>query len=597
MNKKIYYTITGVFVTIILITILFNKGGYVLRNSKKDTFNNLGTISLMLETSANSGNYELSASDKWPTSGYVYNAELSGCENGSTLIYNEETNKVTLKANKSDKCYVYFDIIPPDISVSVNNLPETVGPLAQLNCSGATTTYNNKYNRIEVSELNSRGASCNLSYAIRTAKEYLNNKIISLSGTTQGNGRLVHETFIKGDFNDASPLSQSQYGAIAQFLTSYQSATSGTAVTNAYSYTNDEWVSNVSNMESGNFYNITFTISDNGVYQFCYNLSSGSTRNAMYFFEDGQASKRINGSNYIYASSTSSKNDCLDLGYINTNKSFRISQYVYTDISTLSFSIKKASNFKTIETGYRYEGQDPNNYVWFNNELWRIIGVMNSDSHGQSGLNLVKLIRNNSIGTLAWDKSRTVNWNTSSLKLLLNNEFLNSNNGTEGENCYEYSTTKKTKCDYRNIGIKNNYRDMIKKVKWFTSIVPNTSISAVEIYQKEKSDNTSTLEYIGLMYASDFGFAVLNENCSRLNGLNYYGGLECSKNNWLYNGEIEWTITPRSQVNAFSIEYSTNVTNGNSSIGLNVRPVLYLNELVYLIDGDGTITNPYIIGM
>ena len=32
------------------------------------------------------------------------------------------------------------------------------------------------------------------------------------------------------------------------------------------------------------------------------------------------------------------------------------------------------------ENGYRYEGKDPNNYVWFNNELWRIIGVFDENS-------------------------------------------------------------------------------------------------------------------------------------------------------------------------------------------------------------------------
>ena len=46
------------------------------------------------------------------------------------------------------------------------------------------------------------------------------------------------------------------------------------------------------------------------------------------------------------------------------------------------------------ENGYRYEGKDPNNYIWFNNELWRIIGVFDEASHEQSGQNLVKIIRN-----------------------------------------------------------------------------------------------------------------------------------------------------------------------------------------------------------
>ena len=54
------------------------------------------------------------------------------------------------------------------------------------------------------------------------------------------------------------------------------------------------------------------------------------------------------------------------------------------------------------ENGYRYEGKNPNNYIWFNNELWRIIGVFDENSHGQASQNLVKIIRNDSIGALAW---------------------------------------------------------------------------------------------------------------------------------------------------------------------------------------------------
>ena len=44
------------------------------------------------------------------------------------------------------------------------------------------------------------------------------------------------------------------------------------------------------------------------------------------------------------------------------------------------------------ENGYRYEGKNPNNYIWFNNEYWRIIGVFDSTSHGQSEKNMVKII-------------------------------------------------------------------------------------------------------------------------------------------------------------------------------------------------------------
>lgn len=32
----------------------------------------------------------------------------------------------------------------------------------------------------------------------------------------------------------------------------------------------------------------------------------------------------------------------------------------------------------TVDNNLRYVGENPNNFIWFNDELWRIIGVMNN---------------------------------------------------------------------------------------------------------------------------------------------------------------------------------------------------------------------------
>ena len=67
-------------------------------------------ISMMFETEAGSGNYEMTTQSEWPTEGYVFNANLSKCENGSELSWDNENKKVLMSGNKSDKCYVYFDV-------------------------------------------------------------------------------------------------------------------------------------------------------------------------------------------------------------------------------------------------------------------------------------------------------------------------------------------------------------------------------------------------------------------------------------------------------------------------------------------------------
>ena len=90
---------------------------YLFKGYKKDSLvyeNNKikpssSGIAMMLETSAGSGNYEMTTRSEWPTEGYVFNANLSKCENGSELSWDNENKKVLMSGNKSDKCYVYFD--------------------------------------------------------------------------------------------------------------------------------------------------------------------------------------------------------------------------------------------------------------------------------------------------------------------------------------------------------------------------------------------------------------------------------------------------------------------------------------------------------
>ena len=56
-------------------------------------------------------------------------------------------------------------------------------------------------------------------------------------------------------------------------------------------------------------------------------------------------------------------------------------------------------------TEYRYRGKVPKNYVTFNNEVWRIIGVFPVDDGNGNIENRIKLIRNESIGDKFWDGS------------------------------------------------------------------------------------------------------------------------------------------------------------------------------------------------
>ena len=74
-------------------------------------------ISMNLEQTAGAGDYKTVTQSSWPTEGYEFNAELSKCENGSTLSWDDTKKAIIVSGNLSDKCYVYFDIwIPPSIA-------------------------------------------------------------------------------------------------------------------------------------------------------------------------------------------------------------------------------------------------------------------------------------------------------------------------------------------------------------------------------------------------------------------------------------------------------------------------------------------------
>ena len=63
---------------------------------------------------------------------------------------------------------------------------------------------------------------------------------------------------------------------------------------------------------------------------------------------------------------------------------------------------------KTEDNNLRYVGLSPDNYVLFNNELWRIIGVMNNIEDGEGNKETrIKLIRDENIGSFPWDSSNS----------------------------------------------------------------------------------------------------------------------------------------------------------------------------------------------
>ena len=319
-----------------------------------------------------------------------------------------------------------------------------------------------------------------------------------------------------------------------------------------------------------------------------------------------------------------------DLTFGSVSTSQTLGQYIASLAGTTQGDGKVIS-----ENGYRYEGRDPNNYVLFNNELWRIIGAFGSNGHN-SGSTYVKIMRNQSIGSYAWNgvANYANDWPNSTLYRLLNGCYYNALTGSNTTNisgsnvaCSNYcigyysssSIKPSTSCDFSVIGLQNDgldvgYRDMVQSMTWYlggpgksgyTTYYPSniygyeTNTSAIY-----SGRSTTATGYVGLLYASDYAYSVLATDCERGsytldNGTNVFTSYAyngCASNSWIYEGLFEWSITPYSYESNEAFIIQSKINDYPAYMGMAVRPVVYLKSKTYKLSGTGTKTDPYIIG-
>ncbi len=285
---------------------------------------------------------------------------------------------------------------------------------------------------------------------------------------------------------------------------------------------------------------------------------------------------------------------------------------------------------ETVDNNLRYVGADPNNYVDFNGEKWRIIGVMNNIDDGTGKKeSRVKLIKNEDIGKIAWDakpinNQYTIcihnnhanctyksNWKEASLKITLNEAYWNSTKTTEKNNLekringnldsqWEY-------LDFTNTGIKTINQKLVDKAIYYLGKVSASKYYIASMYYElERTNNflENWTGYIGLMYPSDYGYATSGSVSKSRNECLKYNLYEwntstadCVKNDWLLDSSSnQWTITPSdSSQRAVSISADGHVINDAIVLDTyrNVRPVLYLKSSVKITSGDGSKDNAF----
>ena len=219
----------------------------------------------------------------------------------------------------------------------------------------------------------------------------------------------------------------------------------------------------------------------------------------------------------------------------------------------------------TYEEGrYIYKGADPNNYITFSGETWRIISV-ESD-------NTIKIMRNESIGDMVWDDTNSNNWaRPATLNTYLNETYLLTLSNSDKVVSHNYSIGEVT---YDN----NDLADQI-------------------------NDENGTIwnGKVGLITASEYLRANSNTAQCETFSLNNYDPSTCCDTNWIFNAvgsSYPQTISPVASIanQVFADDGYGSLYGGDANYGpgAGVVPVLYLSSDITL-SGTGLETDSFVI--
>ena len=246
---------------------------------------------------------------------------------------------------------------------------------------------------------------------------------------------------------------------------------------------------------------------------------------------------------------------------------------------------------------YTYRGSNPNNYVTFNGESWRIVSANTSD-------NTIKIIRSSMLEDREYDTSSNGRYNSSqycnhsswgcniygSTSSLYNSSgsaistLARQVNGTK----YQLPSKESEMSTYLNGTYYNSLnataRSMIINGEYKAAPVSSTSVSNIST-QIGYASEAIWKGKVGLLDATEYMRATT--------------GSSVSSDNWLNINDDYWTMSP------ISIGYSnaSNVVWIVSSSGdfyhysafgsFGVRPVVTLSSNIQITGGTGTSSSPY----
>ena len=274
-------------------------------------------------------------------------------------------------------------------------------------------------------------------------------------------------------------------------------------------------------------------------------------------------------------------------------------------------------------TDYRYIGNTPNNYITFNNETWRIIGVIEGR---------IKIIKDTSIGVMSWDHrngdgiggciidySGCNDWKGSQIMYTLNGRLSPLQSGYSFDGDYIRDNNNyivyQLGCEPALITKNNNVYNCIP-VQWALSdnaikqIANETYYLGLtryystnegeEVYIDERSGDSNWNGMVGLIYLSDYLYTYaygVDDTC-------YHYSIECDNSNpsssWLFINENQWFISHEgstTEMAGASFVFSNGGRGFQPSVAdrMNIRPTVYLKSDIVLSNSQGTIDDPYIV--
>ena len=271
---------------------------------------------------------------------------------------------------------------------------------------------------------------------------------------------------------------------------------------------------------------------------------------------------------------------------LNKTNPITVTNYTDGDIHEMYTFEHEATEQTPALTDYRYIGSDPNNYVEFNNELWRIIGIFETDDGTGNYEKRVKIIRNEKLSSnMKWDLNKSNEWPTATLNIYLNGEYYD--------------------------GLDEMGKSMISNAKYYLGGTHTYIENAETYYNFERGmtvyngRSTSWNGKISLMYPSDNFYTYslgVDDAC-------YNDASKCSStkggtpsDGWIYNPSVkftQWLLLPDSGngYGAFVL-YTNGALDGYVVLeSFGVRPTLYLSSSVKITSGDGTKDNAYKLSM